>query len=284
MSGNFSKLKNVIWAIAIFACLLAVAVGFVIASVNRYSGDSFSTEVDLKGDGASNAAIAQLTDGGAASSQNSAGGTLMYLQETADAGMEYIDTLTFICDSSVIGIRDYGVLSGGKDTYQVWGTEVGTLKVSDLMNGSIVYPADGSLISIADAAMIAKPPRLVICVGQDGLSSVDETTFKASYSSMINQIKSASPDTILILSSISSVSENYTGLDGLTKDMILTANEWIKDLCMANNCYYVDAGHACDTGYGYVHVSYLSTNGKTLNSNGVTEYINYLRTHALDLQ
>ena len=281
MSGKFSTLKNIIWAIGILVCLLAVAVGFIIASVNRYSGDSFSTEVDLKG-GASGASsdVVELTEG---MSAESSGGPLMYLEETEDAGTVYLDKLTFLCDSSVIGIRDYGVLSGGKETYQVWGTEVGTLKVSDLMNGTIIYPADGSEITISDAALLAKPPVLVICVGQDGLSSVDENTFKASYSSMINQIKSASPDTILICSSISSISENYTGSDGLTSDMILSANEWIKDICQEYSCYYVDAGHACDTGYGYVHVSYLSTNGKTLNSNGVLEYVNYIRTHALEL-
>lgn len=282
MSGKFSTLKNIIWAIGILVCLLAVAVGFIIASVNRYSGDSFSTEVDLKG-GASGASsgVVELTEG--TSAESSGGGPLMYLEETEDAGTAYLDKLTFLCDSSVIGIRDYGVLSGGKETYQVWGTEVGTLKVSDLMNGTIIYPADGSEITISDAALLAKPPVLVICVGQDGLSSVDENTFKASYSSMINQIKSASPDTILICSSISSISENYTGSDGLTSDMILSANEWIKDICQEYSCYYVDAGHACDTGYGYVHVSYLSTNGKTLNSNGVLEYVNYIRTHALEL-
>ena len=281
MSGKFSKMKNVIWAVGIFACLLAVAVGFVIASVNRYSGEPFSTEVNLNsGRVNGSSGVNQLTDGSSASGE----GPLMSLHETEDAGMSYIDKLTFLCDSSVIGIRDYGILSGGKETYQVWGTEVGSLKISDLMNGNILYPADGSLISIADAAMIAKPPYLVIAVGQDGLSSVDENTFKASYSSMISKIKAASPDTVLMCSSISSISENYTGLDGLTSEMILTANEWIKDICRVNACYYVDAGHACDTGYGYVHASYLSTNGKTLNSTGVTEYVNYLRTHALDLQ
>ena len=283
MSGKNSGLKNIIWAVGTLACLLAVAVGFIIASVNRYSGESFSTEVDLKGGSLSNnSGIVQLTEGNSETSESV--GELMYLSQTEDAGMAYIDKLTFICDSSVIGIRDYGILTGGRETYQVWGTEVGSLKISDLMNGTIVYPADGSQISISDAAMIAKPPYLLICVGQDGLSSVDETTFKASYSSMVNQIKTASPDTVLMCSSISSISENYTGLDGLTSEMVLAANEWIKDICRQNNCYYVDAGHACDTGYGYVHVSYLSTNGKTLNSNGVTEYVNYLRTHALDLQ
>ena len=277
--GKFSKMKNAVWAILIFACLLAVAVGFVIASVNRYSGEPFSTEVNLNsGKVNSGSGVTQLTDGGAA------GGELITLHETADAGVPYIDKLTFLCDSSVIGIRDYGVLSDGKDTKQVWGTEVGSLKISDLMNGNIIYPVDGSQIPIADAAMIAKPSVLVICVGQDGLSAVDENTFKASYSAMINKIKAASPDTVLMCSSISSVSENYDGLDELTSQIILTANEWIKDICRANGCYYVDAGHACDTGYGYVHPTYLSTNNKTLNSTGVTEYINYLRTHALDLQ
>ncbi len=278
MSGNLSKMKNIIWAVGIFACLLAVAVGFIIASVNRYSGEPFSTEVNLNsGKISADSGVTQLTEGKAGSD-----GVLLYLSETEDAGMKYIDSLTFLCDSSVIGIRDYGVLSGGKETLQVWGTEVGSLKISDLMNGNIVYPEDGSQISIADAAMIAKPPVLVICVGQDGLSSVDENTFKTAYSSMLSQIRAASPNTVLVCSSISSVSETYAGLDNLTSQMILTANEWIKDLCQANNCYYVDAGHACDTGYGYVHPTYLSTNGKTLNSVGVTEYVNYLRTHALE--
>lgn len=281
MSGNFSKLKNVIWAVGIFACLLTLFVGFVIASVNRYSGESFSTDVDLNGCSNADADVTQQTG---ADTSASGGGALMYLSETADAGMSYIDKLTFICDSSVIGIRDYGVLTGGKETYQVWGTETGTFKISDFMNGKIIYPADESELSISDAALIAKPPILVICVGQDGLSTADENTFKASYSAMIDQIKASSPDTVLILSSISSISENYTGLDDLTSEMVLTANEWIKDLCQKYGCYYVDAGHACDTGYGYVHVSYLSTNGKTLNVNGVNEYVNYLRTHALDLQ
>ena len=117
MSGKFSTLKNLIWAVGIFVCLLAVAVGFVIASVNRYSGESFSTEVDLNGGAGGESAAVQLTDG--AASEQTGGGPLMYLEETADAGMQYLDKLTFLCDSSVIGIRDYGVLSGGKETYQV---------------------------------------------------------------------------------------------------------------------------------------------------------------------
>ena len=43
MTGKWTSLKNLGWAIGIAVCLLALVVGLVIASVNRYSGDSFSS-------------------------------------------------------------------------------------------------------------------------------------------------------------------------------------------------------------------------------------------------
>ena len=198
-----------------------------------------------------------------------------------DAGMAYIDKLTFICDSSFIGVRDYGLLTGGKDTYQVWGTKTGSLKIGEVTSSLIEYPADGSLISIADSAMIAKPPILVLCIGQDGLSASDENNFKTNYTMLINSIMSGSPDTQIICCSINSVTENYTGPDGLTADMIAQANRWIEDVCLSTGVYFCNTAHCVDNGYGYVHSTFLSTNGKTLNSTGISEILSYLRTHAL---
>ncbi|MDO4982637.1 MAG: SGNH/GDSL hydrolase family protein [Eubacteriales bacterium] len=271
-----SALKNVIWAMSIIVCLIAVIVGLLIASVNRYNGSGFDKEVDLHMKNSSASGVVQLTAGDMPD-----GASLKSLGETADAGMEYIDKLTFLCDSSVIGMRDYGLLSGGKDTYQVWGTNSGTLKISEITSTDIKYPSDGSLISIADSAMIAKPPILVICVGQDGLAGSDENNFKTNYTMLINSIMSGSPDTQIICCSISSVTENYTGPDGLTAELIRSANKWIEEVCMSTGVYYCNAAHSVDNGYGYVHGTFLSTNGKTLNSTGISEFISYLRTHAL---
>ena len=211
------------------------------------------------------------------------GGALLTLPETNDAGQEYIDKLTFICDSSFVGVRDYGLLSGGTDTYQVWATETGSLPIGSILEKNIVYPSDGSEISIADAAMIAKPPVLVICVGQDGLNNVDEASFKNNYTGLIQAVKSASPDSIIICCSISSVINNYTGADNLTTIMISDANDWIKDVCQNTGVYFAESGKSVGDGTGSVLTSYLSTNGKTLNSSGIGEVLKYLRTHALTI-
>lgn len=277
MSGKWTEIKNAGWVLCIGICLLAVAVGLIIASVNRYSGDSFSGSAELSAESVKDSEnVTELTQG-------TGGGMLLTLPETADAGQEYIDKLTFLCDSSFIGVRDYGLLSGGTGTYQVWGTSSGSLRVSDLLTATIVYPSDKSEIAIADAAMIAKPPVLVIVVGQDGLNGVDENSFKACYSGMITSIKSASPDTKIICCSISSVGPNYTGADGLSTIIVSDANDWIREVCESTGVYFTDSAKAVGDGTGAVLSSYLSSNGKTLNSSGITEILNHLRTHALSL-
>lgn len=277
MSGKWTEIKNAGWVLCIGICLLAVAVGLIIASVNRYSGDSFSGSAELSAESVKDSEnVTELTQG-------TGGGTLLTLPETSDAGQKYIDKLTFLCDSSFIGVRDYGLLSGGTGTYQVWGTSSGSLRVSDLLTATIVYPSDKSEIAIADAAMIAKPPVLVIVVGQDGLNGVDENSFKACYAGMITSIKSASPDTKIICCSISSVGPNYTGADGLSTIIVSDANDWIREVCESTGVYFTDSAKAVGDGTGAVLSSYLSSNGKTLNSSGITEILNHLRTHALSL-
>lgn len=277
MSSKWTVIKNLVWAVSILVCLLAVVVGLVVASVNRYSGDGIVSSTELKSESVKeNSNVVQLTPG-------ETGGALLTLPETNDAGMTYIDKLTFLCDSSFVGVRDYGLLSGGTDTYQVWATETGSLPIGSIMEKNIIYPSDGSEISISDAAMIAKPPVLVVCVGQDGLNNVDEAAFKNSYSSLIQTIKSSSPDTVIICCSITSVINNYTGADNLTTIMISDANDWIKDVCQNNGVYFAESGKSVGDGTGSVLTSYLSTNGKTLNSSGISQVLQYLREHALSL-
>lgn len=277
MTGKWNELKNMAWALAIIVCLLALVVAFVIASVNRYSGDTMAQSTELKSETVANSSnVIELTAG-------ESGGALLTLPETNDAGQEYIDKLTFICDSSFVGVRDYGLLTGGTGTYQVWATETGSLPIGSIMEKKIIYPSDGSEITISDAAMIAKPPVLVLCVGQDGLNAVDEAGFKNSYTQLVQTLKTASPDSIIICCSITSVLNNYTGADNLTTIMISDANDWIKDVCQNQGVYFAESGKAVGDGTGSVLSSYLSNNGKTLNSSGINEILEYLRRHALNL-
>ncbi len=279
MSSKWTTFKNLGWAIGIVVCLAALLVGLVIASVNRYNGDSFSASTVISAETVDKSDnVTQLTQGDGTANVS---GSLNTLPETPDAGQEYLDRLTFLCDSSFIGVRDYGLLSGGTGTTQVWGTSTGILRVADLVSADIIYPSDGSSITIGDATMIAKPEILVINVGQDGLNAVDKASFKESYSAMITSIQQASPDTKIICCSISSVSTSYSGTDALTTIMVSDANDWLREVCAATGVYFTDAGKAVGDGTGSTLESYLSSNGKTLNSGGINEILTHLRTHAL---
>lgn len=277
MSFKLKDLKDFGWAIGIIVCLVALFIGLVIASVNRYSGSKLTPTTPISQETSeSNGDVTTLTPGSDANLSN-----LITLGETPDAGQEYIDRLTFLCDSSFIGVRDYGLLSGGTSTDQVWGTDSGSMFVSSLSTASIVLPPDGSTMSIADAAMVRQPEILVVVVGQDGLNAVDETGFKTAYASMLNSIQSASGKTKIVCCSISSVTSNYSGADGLTTIMISDANDWIREVCASMNITFCDAGKAVGDGTGSVEAGYLSSNGKTLNSSGINTVLSYLRTHAV---
>ncbi|MBR1457228.1 MAG: SGNH/GDSL hydrolase family protein [Oscillospiraceae bacterium] len=276
---KLNALKNMIWAGAIVLCLAALLVSLLFAIFTRYPGAKERGGVHLGEDRA--AAAAKSEDGvdagtGAAAEGD---GTLRRLAETVDGGQAYVDSLTFLVDSTMIGLRDYGLLSGGNETTQVWASAAGNLPASGLAECVIRYPNDGSEIGAATAAMVARPARLVLCLGSDGLAQVEKESFIESYASLLRDIRANSPDTTLIVCSLPSVVPDYAGVDGLSSYLVGEANDWIRDVCEQTGAYYADCGSVVRDANGTLMSEYASANGKTLNSTGLNLVLSYLRTH-----
>lgn len=270
---HIKALKDIFWAIGIVICLIALLVGVIIAGIPKYYGD----KADVLYLGADkNEKTAEIVDVSAGTSGTAGAetGKLTMLPETDDAGAEYLSSLTFLTDSTMIGLRDYGLVTS------VWGSPSGSLPFNSLASATIKYPGDGSEISIANAAMIAKPSVLVICVGSDGLASEIEGSFISGYEALIDSILAVSPDTRIVLCSLCSVVNSYAGSDGLNASIMLQANEWIKQVCSEKGAYYANICPEL-TNSGYLSSSYASSNGKTLSSAGVNLVLNYLRNHAI---
>lgn len=279
MRGKLNTIKNVAWALAIGVTLLALLLGLLFAAFTRYGGEMERPQVQLgvlKSDSAGPVATAAPD-----APVQTATGELITLAETKDAGVDYIDSLTFLCDSATVGLRDYGILSDGLATTQVWGSQSGSLPVEQLANCLIRYPADGSQISPADAAMVSKPAILVISVGQDGLANVDQAGFVQSYEALIQSIRVSSPGTILVCCSITNLGPSYAGGDGLTRDGISWANDWIQQVCRDTGAYFCDVASEMRDSTNVLDADYTSANGKTLNSAGLNTWLEYLRTHAV---
>ena len=282
MQGKLPIIKNMIWAVAIILALAALLVGLIIAAASRYSGEQQDGILYLGGEASAKQDSTSQADQISDTIPPLAGdGSLITLPETSDGGQSYLDDLTFLCDSALIGLRDYGLLSGGTVTSQVWGSSAGNIPASSIAQCTIVYPGDGSQISAASAAMIAKPRVLVIALGCDSLSETDQESFIANYTALLNSIHQASPETTLICCSPCFVTASYSGSDGLTRDTALQAEQWIQQVCMATGVYYADLRSVLCDNSGTLLNDYASSNGKTLNSSGISKVLEYLRSHTV---
>lgn len=203
------------------------------------------------------------------------------LPETPDAGLAYQDKLIFVGDSLTAHLINRGVLTGGKDTKQVWRCENNMMNLnSEITSVKIIYPETEEKMTVAQAAAVAKPEIMIITLGTDwGVTYLNESEFKACYASLIQAILAESPDTRIILQSIFPVTEDCVNLDNAKID---TANGWVKDIAAENGCRYLDTQEVLKDGEGCLKKEYCSSaDGIHLNKEAYEVILAYIRTHAL---
>jgi lysophospholipase L1-like esterase len=277
MKNGLSGVKNLIWALAIFVSLLALLVGLVFSIATKYYGDDMDGTLVL-GQGVSISKDSGIDN---AMGQNIQPGNLLELPATQDNGIESVFNFTYLCDSTIIGINDYSTAYGGNATAQLWTDNGGGIPAASAATTQIVYPGDGSMVTPSNAAMVAQPKRLVIYIGGDDLAAATEDSFKAGYTQLIKSISSASPETKIICASIASVSAAYPSSDGLTRDLVSQANEWIKDVSIQTGSYYADLASIFNDEGGYLNADYASPDGRSLNSAGIAKLVEYFRFHGI---
>lgn len=199
------------------------------------------------------------------------------LGETADAGDEYISKMIFIGDSTTYGLKAYDVL----DDSQVWTPSSGTLALFNQSIATIVYPATGEEIPITDAVGQAKPEYVVLTIGVNGVSMMDEESFKSEYTALVERIQSVSPDTKIICNSIYPVEASYEEKDnGINNTVIDRANGWILEIAEATGTHYTNSASVLKGSDGKLVSDYGNGDGIHLNTVGFNRVIDYLKTHA----
>lgn len=204
------------------------------------------------------------------------------LTETADAGQDYLDKIIFIGDSTTYSLLYYGVLSGGKDSLQVWTPASRTLTLDHALTTTILYPDTGDEITIRDAVTQKKPEIIVITLGVNGISYMNQEYFISAYTKLVQMIAEASPDTHIILQSIFPVAKSWEKTKSINNEKINNANKWIRSVADDCGVRYLDTITvlAVDEG-GYLPESYQNGDGLHLNADSCGIVLNYIRTHAL---
>ncbi|NCB51826.1 MAG: SGNH/GDSL hydrolase family protein [Clostridia bacterium] len=281
MNQNRKNTMYIFWSGAIVICLGLVLFALLFSSCTK-GGEAAASPTPSESTEPSDNVESGGTDSGEtpAPTEPVAAAYTCELSETEDAGWDYIDKLTFLGDSTTHGLVYYGVLSDNEDTTQVWTPASGTLTLSRQSIDTIVYPETGEEITIVAAVTEKKPEYLVITLGVNGVSFMNEEYFTAEYTALVQSIQDASPNTKIICNSIYPVADDYENLESINNEKITAANGWIKNVAEATGVKYADSAPEITGSDGFLLQEYCNGDGIHLNSAGYLKILDYLRTHA----
>ena len=199
------------------------------------------------------------------------------LEQTEDMGEEYLSKFIFLGDSTTYGLAAYDALPWT----QMWTTSIGTLDLSAQSYAEIdVYSDDGSVqsMTIRDAVAAVKPEYLLITLGINGISYMDEVEFKEEYTDLIGTIQAASPETKIICHSIYPVIDPDAPI-GINNAGVNQANQWVYEIAEATGTRYLNTHDALADENGSLREEYCNGDGVHLDTPGCQAVLMSVRTH-----
>ena len=215
--------------------------------------------------------------------------TEVSLMPTEDAGQSYIDSFIFLGESTTYHLKSRGVLSGGKDTKQVWAPKSGTLMLDpSTASCRVLYPDTNEEIDIAEAMAKRKPKYMLLTFGLNGAvgnMSKGSEYFKSCYKKLISRLHEASPDTVIMLQSCFPISKDmdtssYSVSTETLNSYIDKTNEWTASLADECGLPYLNTSEVLKDSEGYLKSCFDSGDGFHLNAEAYREVLAYIRTHA----
>ncbi len=199
------------------------------------------------------------------------------LGQTEDRGQDYIDRFVFLGDSTTYGLAYYDV---APET-QVWTPASGTLTLSNWQIETVeCYDEQGGArpLAIADAAAERQPEYMLITLGLNGISFLDEGSFKEYYISLVQAIQAASPGTKIICNSIYPVIGSEVS-DDIGNERINAANLWIEDIAAQTGTRYLNTHDGLTDENGDLRAEYCNGDGIHLSPAGFDAVLQTVRTH-----
>ena len=210
------------------------------------------------------------------------------LSETPDAGQEYVDSLIFLGESTTYHLKSRGVLTGGRDTKQVWAPKGGTVNLdSTVASLKIIYPPTSESLTVREAVARERPKRMILTFGLNGAVTKikkGEEYFRSCYLSLIEEIRAGCADTRIILQSCFPISSdmdmsNYTVDAATLSAYIERINSWTYRLASDEGLSYLNTSEVLSDGSGFLLPEYDVGDGHHLNREAYVRILEYIRTH-----
>ena len=225
---------------------------------------------------------------GCEAGQSKSAYTQAILREGEDAGEGYIDSFVFLGESTTYHLKSRGVLKGGTATTQVWSNKLGTINLDPGISAlEVVYPETGEQIALTEALRRKQPKRMILTFGLNGATEKirrGEEYFKKWYLSLIDVIRTSSPNTEIILQSCFPIGKGMDmsaySVDAATLcEYIETINGWTLSLVHSEGLRYLNTAEVLKDEQGFLRAEYCADDCYHLNTDAYKAILLYIRTH-----
>ena len=181
--------------------------------------------------------------------------------------------------------RRGGVLDTPEKRGCVWRNESGTERLSRrILSASVdLWDSNGikQTVSLADALKVARPRRIVLSFGLNGIMGFIENkdSFTGAYRVLVDGVRKCSPCTEIILQSVYPVraSDNFSCDTPTLNAHIRTLNGWISELARAEGLRYADTASVLRGTDGALLAKYDVGDGIHLTNEAYKEILAYLQ-------
>lgn len=203
------------------------------------------------------------------------------LEQTEDAGQEYLDETLFIGDSNTARYMVYGE-DGSDQAFTSLANNIGVVSMGVQQITSLKcenFVGRSSAVTIPEAVKIMQPRRVIVGFGTNNLT-MDETTFIQKYKEGLAAIKKAYPYADIIVSAIPPLDKQRSNT-ALNMKQVDSLNGEILIMCEEEGYKFLDSSEALeDEETGWAKKDYTLSDGVHLSQAGVRAFFEYVRTHA----
>lgn len=184
---------------------------------------------------------------------------------------EYLNDTIFIGDSRTNGMANYNFAPRDR-VYAIDGANHQTARTEKFL----ILSSTGRKLTIAEAIGVVKPVRMIVSFGINGVAFMGEDTFMDEYSAFLDELKAASPDTILVVQSILPVSSAQEAEDPrMTNEVIDSYNQKLQALTLEKGGRWLDTAGLLKNAWGELDAAYDAGDGLHFNQDAYEVLFNY---------
>ena len=200
------------------------------------------------------------------------------LEETEDAGVDYVLDTLFIGDSNTAGMINYSSITNVSMNN---GIGIVSMGISHVISLRCVKFRGMEAITVPEAVKILQPRRIVINFGTNDYYMSPEK-YAENYNKALDAIQAAYPYSDIIIASIFPITANcsyYT----VTMPIVEKFNLELVKLAQERGLKFLNWSEVLkDPATGFCKPEYMAGDGVHLSKSGMEQIANYFRTHSLD--